>query len=427
MNKTKAITVSRINNHSIRLRSVFAGIIIGIILSVAIEYLTETTPFGLLHQKNLYARNDSKSLTATGREITKPEKPNYSNLTSQTVNWNDILSPGTAKPETIHAGESELADVVKDNIRILCWIMTQPNRHKERALAARATWGKRCTVLFFVSTQTVNSSLDDGTNVDTLAPPETVVYNGNESREILWGKTKLGFQHAYDNYFDKVDWFVKADDDTFLVMENLRLLLIDKDPAYPIYYGCKFKVIVKPNGYMSGGAGYVLSKEALKRFVEISLPNKTLCRQEDNGAEDAEIGKCLQNVGVEAGDSRDSEGFLRFFPFTPESHVVPHGIEPNLWYWKNIWYSHEQGVECCSDSVIGFHYLNHDQMWSMEYLIYHLHPFGINPKLTGSEVKDKIKLYLHQKPHYWSWILPTCVVPSKHTNDCVIRSSNKNE
>ena len=58
---------------------------------------------------------------------------------------------------------------------------------------------------------------------------------------------------------------------------------------------------------MSGGAGYVLSKEAMVRFVVKGLGGKdsNVCRWQDGrGAEDAEIGKCLMNLGVEAGDSR---------------------------------------------------------------------------------------------------------------------------
>ena len=37
---------------------------------------------------------------------------------------------------------------------------------------------------------------------------------------------------------------------------------------------------------MSGGAGYVLSKQAVIRFVEEGIPNKQNCRQDADGAED---------------------------------------------------------------------------------------------------------------------------------------------
>lgn len=46
-------------------------------------------------------------------------------------------------------------------------------------------------------------------------------------------------------------------------------MLYPVDPKTPIYFGLRFKPYVK-QGYMSGGAGYVLSKEAVKKFVQVN-------------------------------------------------------------------------------------------------------------------------------------------------------------
>ena len=108
------------------------------------------------------------------------------------------------------------------------------------------TWGKRCTYLRFLTTQ-------DDDDLPTIVSPT------KEEYWQIWGKTKWGFKVAHDFFSDKVDWVMKADDDTYVVMENLRYLLSDYNSSHPIWFGCEFKVIVK-DGYMSGGAGYVLSK-----------------------------------------------------------------------------------------------------------------------------------------------------------------------
>ncbi len=77
-----------------------------------------------------------------------------------------------------------------------------------------------------------------------------------------------------------------------------------------------------------------------------------VCRLDNGGAEDVEMGKCMINLGVEAGDSRDSEGRKRFMPFVPEHHLIPGHIPEDSWYWKYQYYEEEEGLAACSDLAI---------------------------------------------------------------------------
>ena len=237
----------------------------------------------------------------------------------------------------------------------------------------KATWGSRCNKLLFMSSQ---------------ADPDlsAVQLNVTEGYNKLWAKTKKAFQYVYSNHFQDYDWYLKADDDTFMIVENLRYLLKDFDTNKPIFFGRKFKPFTK-QGFFSGGAGYVLSKEALKRFVETGLDDPDLCRQDDGGAEDVEIAKCMVKLGVEAGDSRDLEGKKRFFPFVPERHLIPGHIPNNSWYWGFQFYPEEKGIACCSDFAISFHQVPPNMMYVLEYLIYHLRPFGVDHGQRLEDVK----------------------------------------
>ena len=86
---------------------------------------------------------------------------------------------------------------------------------------------------------------------------------------------------------------------------------------------------------MSGGAGYVLSKEALKRIVEAFKTDK--CTH-SSSIEDLALGRCMEIINVEAGDSRDTTGKETFHPFVPEHHLIKGYLPRTFWYWNYNYY-----------------------------------------------------------------------------------------
>ncbi|CRL06198.1 CLUMA_CG018901, isoform A [Clunio marinus] len=265
-----------------------------------------------------------------------------------------------------------------DEVKVLCWVLTHPPNHNTKAYAVRDTWGKRCNKIVFISTM-------DDDNLDVL------LVNVTEDRNNLWGKTKQGLQQVYENYGNDYDWFLKADDDTWIFMENLRFFLYSYSPEMPIYFGCKLKPYVD-QGYMSG-SGYVLSREAVRRFNEDALPDDYKCWNGTEGNEDVEIGKCLANVGVLAGDSRDDLNRSRFLPFPPEGLL--RDLYGETWLDNATFYEIKKGIECCSSNVISFHYITHNQMYVFDFFLYHAKLSTNHDKLPRKVSFEEVEMNLN--------------------------------
>ena len=108
--------------------------------------------------------------------------------------------------------KATLAGVLRERVRVLCWVMTSPSTISSKAQHVKATWGARCNLLIFMSSE-----------ADPLLP--AVGLNVSEGHDNLWGKTRAAFAYVYRHHHDDADWFLKADDDTYVIVENLRLLL----------------------------------------------------------------------------------------------------------------------------------------------------------------------------------------------------------
>ncbi|XP_064653031.1 glycoprotein-N-acetylgalactosamine 3-beta-galactosyltransferase 1-like [Lineus longissimus] len=230
-----------------------------------------------------------------------------------------------------------------------------PTHYATKAISVNETWGKRCNRLLFVSTPS---------NQTTDLP--IVTFNLKESRSILTNKTMLAFEYVYKNHFDEADWFIKADDDTYVIMENLRHLLKDTDPEKRIHFGHQFKE--KNDTWFSGGSGYVLSKAALRRYVTLGRNNNTLCPW--IYSEDYYMGYCMAALGVTNGNTGDKSRKPSFLPLGFGTHLS--NIAAVDWYKRISTSAIENGDNCCHKYLISIHYVSPLEMHKLDWLIYHL-------------------------------------------------------
>lgn len=64
-----------------------------------------------------------------------------------------------------------------------------------------------------------------------------------DNHDQLWLKTRLSFEFIYEHHLNDYDWFLKADDDTYVIVENLRYMLYQYSTDDPVYFGSHFQIV----------------------------------------------------------------------------------------------------------------------------------------------------------------------------------------
>lgn len=282
-------------------------------------------------------------------------------ITNDFKNVATISTPPTSRPDNI-------CGYGNNGPRILCTVFTYKKNFNLKAQYVDKTWGKRCDKTIFMS-----GHLNE-TEKQAYSHMDIVYLNVTDTNRLnLTTKTIQTLLYANKNLINQFDWILKADDDTYVIMENLKEFLANKCPTDNTYYGFRYKPY-KPDTFQhdfnSGGAGYVISNKVVRQFSENYVSNTKFCRN-TTGSEDVDIAKCLKDMNVQVGDSRDEWGLERFHPLSYESmwNITP----------KNRTYHHarfplKKKGDCCSGSSISFHYTTGQKALQLDYLLYKLRP-----------------------------------------------------
>lgn len=169
-------------------------------------------------------------------------------------------------------------------------VMTASKYLETRAKAVYETWGRNVPgqIRFFSSEYSISNSIPliPLRGVDDSYPPQK--------------KSFAMLKYMHDNYIDKYEWFLRADDDVYIKTEQLALLLRSIDSKKPWFIGQTGRGNNEEFGLLSlehdenfcmGGPGVILSKETLKRiapYIDECLSNLYTTH------EDVELGRCVR-------------------------------------------------------------------------------------------------------------------------------------
>ena len=242
---------------------------------------------------------------------------------------------------------------------LFCGVYTMYEKHHTNVRAMRDTWAPLCNG--FVAFSTIS---------DPRIPSYKIEHEGKEEYSNMWQKSRSIWKFIHDNYIDEgFDYFILGGEDLFVIPTNLRAYLqsLKLDPSKDdLFAGRRFKADGKDNYFNSGGAGYVLSKATLKKYITEGYDHPKCNPDRHTSMEDVMIAQCLRNAfQIGLTDTRDSFGRERFHPFSPGQHLTwqPPSKGQRDWYAN---YNKEWGIklgkDCCAPDSVSFHYLKKPAM-----------------------------------------------------------------
>ena len=185
------------------------------------------------------------------------------------------------------------------------------SHHHTMARAISRTWARRCDGHVFTSTRP-----------DSMLPAFSV--GDFRGKEFLNLRLQRSLRVVFDKFMSGFDWLYVSDDDTYVIVENLRYFLATFDHNNPHYLGYAYPTTHDGKtmySFAHGGSGYALSRATLRLYIERGLDSKpVLCPPSGpfpNYWADANLGFCMWRLGLRINSTLDRYGRQRFVKENP--------------------------------------------------------------------------------------------------------------
>ena len=209
--------------------------------------------------------------------------------------------------------------------RILCLVYTHGGAHSTLQVLVD-TWATQCDGFIAASNAT-----------DPSIGALDLKHDGPEAYGNMWQKVRSMWKYANDHFLDDYDYFHICGDDSYILLDNLRLYLMGDQVkkllngsidnisklqenskrweierprplilGYPVQY-------VRGKFFAAGGSGYTLNRAAVKLLVDTHGPSDN----DTVSTEDVYVSKILLTSGVHVADTRDEDGAFRYIPDNP--------------------------------------------------------------------------------------------------------------
>ncbi|KAL5961676.1 Glycoprotein-N-acetylgalactosamine 3-beta-galactosyltransferase 1 [Taenia solium] len=277
-----------------------------------------------------------------------------------------------------HEDESLLVDEWAKVRSVFAFIFTSAAVNESRTVHIKSTWAQRFNGYLFFSDIT-------DTSLPALGLPN----------KKGWAFTRSAIAYVYDNFRQNFTFFMKAHDTNYVVVENLRALLLDMDYNDPVLIGRSMVAAQGTSHFVSDESGYVLSRAALEKIAKGIKDNVEACNENDAAA-DLNLGECATAVGVKFIHAVDQGKADLFHPLSPSQTLKEFLQAMNT--DKTVFKSDlmTRAFTCCSDRSVTFSNVQGADLYMMEYMTYHLYPYGI---IREPENYEKLRHLLSTKQH----------------------------